>query len=437
MSANSILEHPALRDRDSVRSQLNQIDFDLLARLFRKEPQAQTTHSLHPICALKSYDPTASDVGVHHIQSGKVAAFTVAGGQGTRLGFDGPKGTFIATKLLKLSLFEIFAQKIRAAQERYETNIPWVVMTSPINNEETEEFFEQHNFFGLDRDSVRFFTQGTMPAVDASSGELLLASPNSLALSPDGHGGSIKALKRSGTLDWLKRQGVSTLSYFQVDNPLVRPIDPAFIGQHLLGASEFSSKSVAKSSWDEKVGVFAKRGQSVGIVEYSDMTRQQAQLLDKNGNLAFVEGNIAIHLLSIEFIERIAQNDGLPYHCASKKVPYLDNSGKLIEPQQPNAIKFEQFIFDALAVAKNPLVVRVNRSEEFSAIKNAEGKDSPDSAWADMCKLWCGWLVAAGVSPEEIPSSLEIAPLYADTAQSFIKRFKQNPTRIREGIILK
>jgi len=437
MAVDSILEHPGLTDKSTVAKQLESINLELINRLLAEDTHQAHRDPLRPVNSLKSYDPTAPEVGKQHIAGGKVAALTVAGGQGTRLGFDGPKGTFVATKLLGLSLFGIFAQKIAAAQQRYSCTIPWVVMTSPINNESTIEFFQKHNYFGLAKENIQFFSQGTMPAVDAQGGNLLLASPDSLALSPDCHGGSIKALANSGTLQWLKQHGVRTLSYFQVDNPLVLPIDPAFIGQHLLAGSEFSSKSVQKTSWDEKVGVFAQRGESIGIVEYSDMTQQQAQKLDSKGNLAFCEANIAIHLLSIDFVERLAQEDSLPYHRALKKVPYINHAGELIEPDSPNAIKFEQFIFDALALAKNPLLVRVLRNQEFSAIKNAKGADSPDTAWEAMQQLWKDWLISAGIAQDQLPNTLEIAPLYADSAESFIQRYTARPLPIRDGVVFK
>ncbi|HRQ88138.1 MAG TPA: UTP--glucose-1-phosphate uridylyltransferase, partial [Bacteroidia bacterium] len=252
------------------------------------------------------------------LRTGRVAAFTVAGGQGTRLGFEGPKGTFGVTPVLGKSLFQVFAEKILAAGRIYGRPIPWYLMTSVLNHEETVSFFERNGYFGLNRDRVHFFTQGFMPAVDAA-GKILMSDRGEIALSPDGHGGALRALVRSGSIRQMEADGIDTISYFQVDNPLVRCLDPTFIGFHLMHKSELSSKMVPKAYPEEKVGVFCQRGGKALVVEYSDLPDAFIQERGPDGELRFRAGSIAIHLFSRDFIARLGGGDKaerLPFHLA-------------------------------------------------------------------------------------------------------------------------
>ncbi|MEM0970836.1 MAG: UDPGP type 1 family protein, partial [Verrucomicrobiota bacterium] len=330
--------------------------------------------------------------GEEALSAGKVAAFTVAGGQGTRLGYDGPKGTFPVTPVTGASLFQVFAEKIQAARQRYQSSIPWLIMTSPINHESTVSFFEKHEYFHLPKEEVRFFSQGFMPAVDAQ-GNILLQDKGQIAISPDGHGGSLRALVRSGCVDFLKERGIDLISYFQVDNPLVRCLDPAFLGFHLLGQSELTSKACLKAYPEEKVGVFATSEGKTQVLEYSDLPDELAHRRDASGELAFRAGSIAIHIFSRSLVERLGKATSmdatsLPFHLAHKKVPFLSESGELIRPETPNGYKFEMFVFDALPFAANPLVIETAREDDFSPVKNAEGIDSPSSAKADQLRQY-------------------------------------------------
>src|SRR6185503_1892057 len=241
----------------------------------------------------------AKAVGEEALRAGRVAAFTVAGGQGTRLGYDGPKGTFPVTPLKQKPLFQVFAEKIRAAGTRYGRPLHWFIMTSQANHEATEAFFAEHRHFGLEPGRVHFFRQGRMPAVNFE-GKILLETKSSIALSPDGHGGSLRALDRSGSLDLMRREGIDTLSYFQVDNPLVRCIDPAFIGWHLVRSSEMSSKMVPKAYAEEKVGHFCTQHGKTVVIEYSDLPMAMQRETDAKGGLRYIAGSIAIHLLDRE-----------------------------------------------------------------------------------------------------------------------------------------
>jgi UDP-N-acetylglucosamine/UDP-N-acetylgalactosamine diphosphorylase len=353
----------------------------------------------------------AQAAGEAALRAGRVAAFTVAGGQGTRLGYDGPKGTFAVTPLKGKPLFQVFAEKIMAAGRRYGRPLHWFIMTSHANHAQTEAFFAERGYFGLDRARVHFFRQGRMPAVDFS-GKILLESAGSLALSPDGHGGSLRALHRSGALDLMTSEGIDTISFFQVDNPLIRCIDPAFIGFHLQAGSEMSNKMVPKAYPEEKVGHFCVQDGKVIVVEYSDMP------------LA---------------MQRVA----LPFHRADKKIPAIDAAGRPVKPEKANGVKFEMFVFDALPFARNSVVIETRRADDFSPVKNAEGLDSPKTARDDQLRQYARWLRAAGAAVETDASGLpkiniEVSPLFGYDAGSFGERWHSLPVKpvVTDGFYL-
>ncbi len=340
----------------------------------------------------------ARKTGEELLRAGKVACFTVAGGQGTRLGYDAPKGTYCFSPLQNKSLFQYFAEAILRNQEKYATTLPWYIMTSPANHADTIRFFEQHQYFGLLPQNVRFFIQGTLPGFGLD-GKALLAAPDSLALFANGHGGTFAALKDSGTLDDLEQRGIDYLAYWQVDNPMVTVCDPLFIGLHHLTRSEMSSRCLIKRDAMEKLGHFTLLNGKLMIVEYSDMPKALLEKLDDDGRLTFRPGSPAIHILSRKFIRRLT--DGvfaLKPHRANKKISYVDDQGKTVQPTAPNGIKLEFFIFDALPLAEHPLILEADRAEEFAAIKNAEGNDSPESCRQALLQRTAGWLEQAGVT---------------------------------------
>ncbi|HRJ48845.1 MAG TPA: UDPGP type 1 family protein [Opitutaceae bacterium] len=388
----------------------------------------------------------ARAAGEAALRAGSVAAFTVAGGQGTRLGYDGPKGTFPVTPVKRKPLFQVFAEKIRAAGRRYGRPLHWFIMTSHANHAATEEFFHAHGHFGLEPARVHFFRQGRMPAVDFN-GRILLESKGSIALSPDGHGGSLRALARSGALDLMAREGIDTLSYFQVDNPLVRCVDPAFIGWHKLQGSEMSSKMVPKAHAGEKVGHFCvQRGKTV-VVEYSDLPAAMQQEKDDTGRLRYLAGSIAIHLLDREFIRRMASADEgtqrLAFHRADKKIPTVDAAGRPVKPDQPNGVKFELFVFDALPFARNPVVIETARADDFSPVKNAAGADSPQTCRDDQCRQFARWLKAQGAAVSTDASGLpdaglEVSPLFGYDEQTFAEAWAKLPLKpaVADGLYL-
>jgi UDP-N-acetylglucosamine/UDP-N-acetylgalactosamine diphosphorylase len=388
----------------------------------------------------------AKAAGEDALRAGRVAAFTVAGGQGTRLGYDGPKGTFPVTPVTKKSLFQVFAEKIRASGLRYGKSIPWFIMTSHQNHEATETFFKEHRHFGLDPARVHFFRQGRMPAV-TPEGKIMLEAKDRIALSPDGHGGSLRALERSGALDAMQREGIDTLSYFQVDNPLVRCIDPTFVGWHLLSGSEMSSKMVPKAYPEEKLGHFCRQGGKTVVIEYSDLPMDlQRQVDPATGRLRFLAGSIAIHVLDREFVRRQATGGAdvaLPFHRADKKIATVDAAGNPVAPDKPNGIKFEMFVFDALPFARNPLVIETRRADDFSPVKNAEGVDSPQTSRDDQLRQYVRWLAAHGATPPAdgtgLPSvPFEVSPLFGYDEDSFADAWARLAPKpeIRAGLVL-
>jgi len=362
------------------------------------------------------------------IRQNKVAPFTVAGGQGTRLGFDGPKGAYPISVIQNKPLFQLFAESILGINHYYGSDLTWYLMTSPDNDEATRNFFEKNGYFGLSAERVRFFQQGVMPAF-SPEGKILLDQKHRIALSPDGHGGSLLALKRSGALAEMAEAGIDYISYFQVDNPLVKTVDPLFIGLHDLTKSEMSSKTIPKADDLERVGNFVLGDGKSMVIEYSDLPEELARARNDAGERLFDAASIAIHILSRSFVERLTADQArfaLDWHRAIKKVPYINENGNRIHPDQPNAVKLETFIFDAIGHAHHPLILQTIRAEEFSPIKNASGVDSPDTARRDLNRRAAAWLEAAGF---EVPRTPEGEP---DGRFEFSPRLIPESSRVRE-----
>jgi UDP-N-acetylglucosamine/UDP-N-acetylgalactosamine diphosphorylase len=364
----------------------------------------------------------AEAVGRGILAEGKVAVVLVAGGQGTRLGFDQPKGMYPIGPVSGKTLFQLHAEKALATARRYATRVPYCVMTSDATHEATVKFFEQHGRFGLAAADVVFFRQGRMPAVDAETGKVLLAAKDRIATSPNGHGGVLEAMGKAGILDDLRRRGVELVFYHQVDNPLVKVCDPVFLGLHVQEGSEASTKAVAKRHPHDKVGLLVARDGKVCIIEYTDLPEEIATATNGAGRLRYWAGSTAIHVFNVDFLARMhAAGTALPYHCANKKVPYVGDTGELRQPDQPNAYKFERFLFDILPQAGTGLVVETDRAEEYDPLKNASGEHSPESVKRSLSALHRHWLRQAGVSiPSRQDDSLpavEISPLYALDAE--------------------
>lgn len=388
----------------------------------------------------------ATAEGEAALRAGRVAAFTVAGGQGTRLGYDGPKGTFPVTPVTGKTLFQVFAEKIGAAARFYGKPIPWFIMTSHQNHAATEAFFAEHDYFGLGAGQVKFFRQGRMPAVGLD-GKILLEAKDTIAMSPDGHGGSLRALARSGALDHMAAAGIDVISYFQVDNPLVRCIDPAFIGWHLRTRSEMSSKMIPKAYAEEKVGHFCRQGDGLVVIEYSDLPMDLQREIDPaTGGLRYLAGSIAIHLLDREFVRRMATGGtgvALPFHRADKKIPVLGTDGKTVTPPKANGVKFEMFVFDALPFAARPLIIETPRADDFSPVKNATGLDSPQTCRDDQLRQFTRWANAHGagvaVDGTGLPAvTFEVSPSFGYDEASFARSWASSSPKpvIAYGVVL-
>ena len=375
------------------------------------------------------------------LRQGKIAAFLVAGGQGTRLGYDGPKGEFPVTPIKNKPLFQVFAEQLRAYARDFGKPVPCYIMTSDVNDAATRDFFKKHDHFGCNERDIFFFQQGMMPAF-SMDGKMLLAAKDSLALSPDGHGGSLRALDRSGALADMQKRGIEHLSYFQVDNPLVHCIDPLFLGLHDITGSEMSSKTIPKAGPLERVGNFCIGDSRLQVIEYSDLPDALANQRNPDGSLTFNAGSIAIHALRGSFIERLNQGGSLklPWHRAEKKVAHIDDAGREINPDKPNAVKLEQFVFDAIPLAKNAIVYETDRAEEFSPVKNAEGNDSPATCRRDQVRRAARWLEDAGAkvprAGAEPDAVIEISPLYAVNAEQLKSRGRPQPVASRQSLDL-
>lgn len=356
--------------------------------------------------------------GEQWLRAGKVAVVVVAGGQGSRLGFDAPKGMFPFGPITGKSLYQWFCEQLQVLRIRYAQPIPYAIMTSDATHAETRSFFEQHRYFGLPEDDVQLFQQSSLPAVDIDSQRVLFAAPDQLALSPDGHGGMLTALARNNILHAWRSRGIETIFYHQIDNPATPLCDPAFIGWHLQHQADVSTKVVSKASASEKMGVVVTVHGLTRIIEYSDLPPDIAVQTDDRGRLRLWAGNTAIHLFQREFLERALQDEhAMPFHVARKVVPHWDpTTQRMVTPDAPNAFKFERFIFDVLPWAKTALVVEGERSREFLPIKNATGADSPETARAALMANQREWLRACGWTiGDDVP--VEISPGVATSAE--------------------
>jgi UDP-N-acetylglucosamine/UDP-N-acetylgalactosamine diphosphorylase len=412
-------------ERKSLLQQLQALDLKELQSLYANRDQSFPLPPPKRIQPVPDLSVSAEEnarhrsLGEEAFRQGQVAFLIVAGGQGSRLGFEKPKGMFPVGPVSEKTLFQLHAEKVLALERRFSRLIPFLIMTSPATHEDTLAFFEQERYFGLTKEEVFFFTQGTMPALDLATGRLLLEAPGRLFTSPNGHGGTLTGLAESGLLDRLKSRGIKVISYFQVDNPLVKLADFAFVGQHLAKRAEVSSKALPKQTPTDKVGNFVVVDGRCTIIEYSDLPDELAHQTDAQGRLRIWAGNTAIHLFDVDFLKRVTQGESrIPWHVARKKVPYLNDRGELVQPAKENALKFEMFIFDVLPRAERWTLVPTNSPEEFEPLKNASGPNSPETVRQAISNLAADWLERAGVKVPrrdsgELMFPLEISPLYA------------------------
>lgn len=372
----------------------------------------------------------AKAVGDQLLREGKVAALVVAGGQGTRLGFSQPKGCYPICPLSRNSLYHIHAESVLAWSLRCGCSIPLYVMTSEATDAPTRDFFAENDNFGLPSDDVYFLKQGMLPAL-SPEGKLVLAEKGRVLLSPNGHGGLYPALRDEGALDDMERRGIEEISYFQVDNVLIKQVDPVFIGRHRLAEAGMSSKAIMKRDPEEGLGAFGMDGDTLRIVEYSDLTEEQKRRKRDDGSLVFGLGSPAMHMIRVDFAREVLDRyDEMPYHIAEKSAAAVNEDGEVVEPEGKNVRKFEKFVFDALPLTKRSVIMEVAREEEFAPVKNAEGEDSPATARAAMTERWARWLAASGFRVERddegrAVAAIEISPLFALDAEQLREKLPE------------
>ncbi len=376
----------------------------------------------------------AKERGEELLRQGKAAAFLVAGGQGTRLGYNGPKGCFPVGPISGKTLFSWHAEQIAARGKRYGKAIPWYIMTSRDNDAATKKYFEENNYLGLSKDDVFFFQQEMVPSINYN-GKLMLASPSTLALNPNGHGGAFSGLYKSGALDDMKKRGITAFGSFQVDNPLITICDPVFLGLHDAAKSEMSTKILEKNAPGEKIGVIVLLNGKTAVVEYSDLDEKDMNAMGPDGKLLYWAGSIGIHMVDVDFGIKIGAGDHLPWHQANKKVPYYDGK-TMIKPSEPNAVKFETFIFDALLMAERTANMEVKREHEFAPVKNAEGVDSAVSCRELLSGYFAEWLADAGISAGSVKPEIEISPLYSLDAEELATKVKAGGVKLENKLLL-
>ena len=370
--------------KETLLDQILQIDFKQMKNLYNNVGKNLENNDVK-IEAIPYVEKAKIDgneyfeEGAQTVKNGKLAIVTMAGGQGTRLGHNGPKGTFILNvKPEPRSIFELLCNTLKRANEKYNVSIPWYIMTSRENNSDTVKFFEENNYFNYNKNDIKFFTQGELPML-GKDGKVLLNEEGLVKLAADGHGGVFESMFRNGIVDDMKKRGVEWIYIGPVDNPLTQMVDETLIGlaeeKHAMSAG----KSVVKANPGEKVGVFCLKNGRPSVVEYSEISEEMANRRDENGGLAFGESHLNCNMFNIKGIEKIGA-DKLPYHVAVKKANYMDENGNIVTATEPNAYKFESFIFDAFEKLDNMIILRVKREDEFAPVKNAEGVDSPETA---------------------------------------------------------
>ena len=386
------LEEPA---KDELINQIKNIDFQQIKELY-DNTKKEIEFKEKKIEPLKYYDKQKmtpiekeeiESIGEKIIRNGEYAVVTMAGGQGTRLGHTGPKGTFKLDVYGKGKyLFEILCENLKEANKKYNTIIPWYIMTSKENNQETVDFLEKNNYFGYDKDSVIIFIQGELPVVD-EQGKLLIGKNMKIKEASDGNGGTYFSLRASGCLADMKEKGIKWIFIGSIDNALLKMVDTTLLSLAIKKGTQIASKSVAKANPKEKVGVFCKMNGHPKVIEYTELPENMAEEIDEDGELKFGESHIMCNLYTIDAIDKISK-EPLMYHCAHKKNSYIDEEGKEVIPQEPNSYKFESFIFDAFELFDDITILRGKREDDFAPVKNREGVDSPKTAKELYEKYW-------------------------------------------------
>lgn len=408
---------PAARAR--LESQVRAVDWGLMERLRRGAGLAESSMArVAPVPyvrhAERGKDPAFSARAQASLKKGGIGFVLFAGGQASRLGWDGPKGTFPIGPVSDRSLFRILCEKLARAGRRFGVTPFLAVTTSEATDGAIREAFAREGCYGLPAGRVDFVCQASLPALD-ERGAVLLETPERIFTSPDGHGGAAVALESSGLLERWETAGVTAVSTFQVDNPLLRLLDLDFLGRLREGGPPIVTKIVLKSDPGERVGVVASRGGRPAIVEYSELSAEEAARRDPDGHLTYRLGSIGVHAFELRFLRRELRGN-LPFHRAIRPVPCVDEAGR---PTRVNGQKFERFLFDLFPCAPAVTVVECLREREFAPLKNAEGDDSPDSVRAAMRSEYLRWHIEAGRTPPAGP--IEFSPLEVDGPEDLVQ----------------
>ena len=381
-----ILPKLTKEERRIIDKQVSKIDFEELKKLYKKtiSSEIKVKSKIEPIKYIdkerinNEEKQQFTEIGEEKIRNGKLAVVTMAGGQGTRLGHNGPKGTFILDTKENKSLFQILCETLKKAHKKYNIIVPWYIMTSIENNDDTVKFFEENHYFDYPKEDIFFFKQGELPMLDIH-GKLFLDETKKIKFAADGHGGVFKAMIDNGVLKDMKNRGVEWVFIAGVDNCLAKMVDPLLIGISEKKQVLAAGKSLVKLNAKEKVGVFCKRNGKPSVIEYTEITDEMAEKREKDGELTYGESHILCNMFNVKAIEKIGK-EKLEYHVAFKKANYLDEKGNLILATENNSYKFESFIFDVFERLNEIVVLRVKREEEFAPVKNASGIDSPETA---------------------------------------------------------
>ncbi len=371
-------------NQEKLLKQIKSINFEQMKQLYNKtkEKFENSKDKIEPISFLDKSKMTKQEIedktkiGDEIIKKEKLAYVTMAGGQGTRLGHVGPKGTYELVD--GKTLFELICDTLKQANKKYNISIPWYIMTSKENNDDTVKFFEDKNYFGYNKKDITFFKQGQLPMI-SKDGKILLDKDGFIKEAADGHGGTFESIIKNNILEDMKKRNIEWVFISGIDNPLVKMVDPLFIGLAKERNVLVAGKSLVKTCPEEKVGVFCKRNGRPSVIEYTEISKEMSEQTNENGELLYGEAHILTNMFNIKALEQIGENK-LPYHSALKKAEYLNEKGEIVKPDVPNAYKFESFIFDAFERLDNMMIMRVKREEEFAPVKNATGVDSPETA---------------------------------------------------------
>ena len=375
---------------EKIANQVMKIDFVQIQELYEqvyKRTNSAPIEEIEPVNAINPEKINKEDIeeyikiGEEKVKTGKFAIAIMAGGQGTRLGHIGPKGTFKLDLNSKgKSLFEVIADKLKSAKNTYGVNIKCYIMTSPENHDETVDFFEKNNYFEYPKEYIEFFNQGELPLLD-KNGKLIMGDDGLIKLASDGNGGIFYSMAKNGIINDMKKNDIEWVFIGSVDNLLVKYVDTLLLGLAIKQNVKIATRTIIKNDPYEKVGVLCKKNGRVNVIEYTEIPEDMRFAINEQGEMIFGESHIMCNLYNIEAIEKASTKE-MKYHVAEKKINYINEKGKLVIPEEENCYKFEKFIFDSFCLFENIAILRGKREEDFAPIKNKEGIDSPKTAKA-------------------------------------------------------